>query len=731
MTSSKTPIKHSTTHSTEVADIRLEDNNTPYSVTFDDIYFSKDNGLEESYYVFFQGNKLDTRWQRENFGLTQNESVFSIGETGFGTGLNFLMTWREWQQAREKAKINHTPKSIPRLHFYSTEKHPISKKALANALNAWPELSALSAQLLNAYPPQPHNGMIRFVFEEGQVCLNIYFGDATAGFEHLLPCKLPNAKIESLIHLAQKDFQATLLPRIHAWYFDGFAPAKNPSMWQAPLFEAAAKLSYTHTTFATFTAAGDVRRLLQGIGFICEKRKGFGRKREMLVGNYLASHNEAAQNVDEKIKANHGAVSQDHDSWHTCDTHITPIKHCVIIGGGLAGCHTAYALALRGIKSTIIEKNPQLAAEASGNKQGIVYAKLSPHRSPAEGPLSYFNFYAFLFANSFYQSHNFYQATGKQCGVLQLATNDQQLELYEEFINDFEESWPFEWLTPKECSLKAGVKIQHKGLFINNAGWVSPPLLCKALTQHSNITLQCDTKVESIHTLETEHTIHLSNKSKITCDAIVFANAHEALRFDYCKRLPLKSIRGQVTHLDTSESTQKLKCVICGDGYVAPLFDNECTTGASFNLTDTSIDINTRDHQHNVEKLHALSPEFSREYPLEKTATLEGRVGFRCTTPDYFPIAGPIPDDSMMIERFKHYTKKANAHIENTGSFHPNVYALLGLGSRGLTYAPLAAEIIASQMCREFSPIEQDIIRHLHPARFLIRDLKRNKVHLG
>lgn len=725
MTPPKTPLTHS---ATEIANIALKENNTPYSLAFDDVYFSKEHGLNESYYVFFQGNKLDQRWQQENFGLARHESVFSIGETGFGTGLNFLMTWREWKQAREKIKKDSLSKTIPRLHFYSTEKYPLSKNALENALNAWPELSSLSTQLIETYPPQPHDGMYRLVFEEGLVCLNIYFGDATHGFEHLLPCRLPNAKIESLIRSSQQNSTVSLLPRIHAWYFDGFAPSKNPSMWETSLFEAAARLSYTQTTFSTFTSAGDVRRLLNAIGFNCEKRKGFGRKREMLIGNYSPTNDNQEKNTNQKVIAKRGAVSQDHDSWHISDTPFTPVQHCVIIGGGLAGCHTAYALALRGIKTTILEKNSELAAEASGNKQGIVYAKLSPHRSPTEGPLSYFNFYAFLFANAFYQSNNFYDLAGKQCGLLQLATNNEQIDQYEAFVKSVGDAKIFEWLSAKECSAKAGLEIQHNGLFIHKAGWLSPPKLCKALTQQRDIEVRYNAHVQNISSNGLQHTVHLHDGSNINGDAIVFANAHQALNFEYCKDLPLKSIRGQITHLPPSTSTQKLLCVICGDGYIAPIHNEECTTGASFNLKETSNEVNHRDHQHNLEKLHALSPEFIHDYSLEHVPSLHGRVGFRCTTPDYFPIAGPLPHYEKMIERFNRYTKKANAHIENTGAFHHNVYALLGLGSRGLTYAPLAAEIIASQMCHEFSPIEQDILRHLHPARFLVRALKRNKL---
>jgi len=216
----------------------------PYSSEFQDVYFSSDNGLLETEYVFLQGNHLQTRWQQA--GLTQ----FTIIETGFGTGLNFLSAAQLW--------LTHAPQQAL-LHFVSVEKYPLSLADLTAALALWPQLTALSAPFLNQYPVLMDKKTISLY--EQRVQLTVYVGDATAQLAHIS-------------NVAD------------AWFLDGFAPAKNPDMWHAGLFCEMAAHAHSTTTFATFTSAGDVRRGLISAGFQVSKRPGFGKKREMLCGQF-------------------------------------------------------------------------------------------------------------------------------------------------------------------------------------------------------------------------------------------------------------------------------------------------------------------------------------------------------------------------------------------------------------------------------------------------------------
>lgn len=218
----------------------------PYASEFQDVYFSTDNGLLETDYVFLKGNDLTNRW------LDAEMKTFTIAETGFGTGLNFLCAVDTWlATSRESAT----------LHFISTEKYPLSLQDMHTALSFWPQLQAVSEPLLAKYESLIH-GVNTIAFYDSRVQLSLLIGDATASF----------SKITS---------------QVDAWFLDGFAPAKNPEMWQPELFQQMARLSKTTTTFSTFTSAGDVRRGLMNAGFNVIKRTGFGKKREMLIGNFI------------------------------------------------------------------------------------------------------------------------------------------------------------------------------------------------------------------------------------------------------------------------------------------------------------------------------------------------------------------------------------------------------------------------------------------------------------
>lgn len=230
-------------------DIKLEwRNGLPYSKQFQDVYFSSDNGMLETEYVFLQGNDLPNRWQNHAI------KTFIITETGFGTGLNFLCAVKLWLSV---APVQAT------LHFITVEKYPLSLQDITSALQLWPSLTGFSAPLLTQYTALIATGTISLY--DDRIRLTLLIGDAT---EQL---SLMNNKSD-------------------AWFLDGFSPAKNPDMWQPLLFNQMAQHSLPGATFATFTSAGIVRRGLAEAGFKVNKRAGFGKKREMIYGR-LANTN--------------------------------------------------------------------------------------------------------------------------------------------------------------------------------------------------------------------------------------------------------------------------------------------------------------------------------------------------------------------------------------------------------------------------------------------------------
>lgn len=213
----------------------------PVSELFGDTYYSRNDGRAEAAYVFVDGNNLSGRWTARD--------RFVIGELGFGTGLNFLETWRQWIAARRPGQ---------RLEFVSFEGFPMAARDMARALGVWAQLKPLAADLLSRWTAQAGADERRWQLD-AQTQLTVLPGDAECA-------------VGAWSGLAD------------AWYLDGFAPAKNPGMWSAPLMRRVFASTAPGGSFATYTSAGWVRRNLEAAGFEVRKRPGHAGKREMLLG---------------------------------------------------------------------------------------------------------------------------------------------------------------------------------------------------------------------------------------------------------------------------------------------------------------------------------------------------------------------------------------------------------------------------------------------------------------
>ncbi len=216
--------------------ICFDENDLPFSEIYGDHYYSRNDGRAECAHVFLAGNGLPTRWGEVDH--------FTIGELGFGTGLNFLETWATWQRTR---------KPNQQLRFISVEAHPIDAETAKRALSPWPELHELGNKVLCKWDD---------IFSETQMdeqtTLHVFLGKA----DKMLPS----------------------YPKVNAWFLDGFAPSKNSEMWSEELMRLVAERTVNGGTCASYTAAGWVRRNLEAAGFAMEKRAGFGTKRDMIAG---------------------------------------------------------------------------------------------------------------------------------------------------------------------------------------------------------------------------------------------------------------------------------------------------------------------------------------------------------------------------------------------------------------------------------------------------------------
>ena len=276
----------------------------PRAADYGDVYFSAEDGLEETRAVFLDGCGLPGAWQ--------GRRRFTVGELGFGTGLNALALWQLWRETRPAGAW---------LDFVSVEKHPISREDAARAFAAWPALAPLSERLLAQWPSRL-KGAHRMIFPADGFAITVFHDEASAA-------------------LANMDIRAD------AWFLDGFAPAKNGAMWSQDVLDRIGQLSAPGARIGTFTVAGAVRRGLEAAGFQVAKRPGFGRKRERLEAVFPGA-----------VEADPGRPGR-----------------IAIIGAGIAGASLARALTARGCAVEVVDRAGP-AGGASGAPAGLLTPRL-------------------------------------------------------------------------------------------------------------------------------------------------------------------------------------------------------------------------------------------------------------------------------------------------------------------------------------------------------------------
>ena len=209
--------------------------------------------------------------------------------------------------------------------------------------------------------------------------------------------------------------------------------------------------------------------------------------------------------------------------------------------------------------------------------------------------------------------------------------------------------------------------------------------------------------------------------------SVVLAGAAEIQRFNGCEGLPLKRIRGQITRLPVTGASQALRTVVCADGYVAPPRHGEHTLGASFDFHSTDVTPTTEEHRSNLELLREISPDLAQRLDVDHLdpQQLEGRAAFRCTSPDYLPLVGPLADATQFADAYAALSKNARAVPEVACPWLEGLYINSGHGSRGLITAPLCGELVAAWISGEALPVPRDMAEACHPNRFMLRELKR------
>ncbi|EOC1334566.1 bifunctional tRNA (5-methylaminomethyl-2-thiouridine)(34)-methyltransferase MnmD/FAD-dependent 5-carboxymethylaminomethyl-2-thiouridine(34) oxidoreductase MnmC [Cronobacter turicensis] len=659
------------------ASLTFNNEGTPVSRDFDDVYFSNDDGLEETRYVFLNGNQLPERF------MTHPRDSFIVAESGFGTGLNFLTLWQAFAAFRDA----HPDAALQRLHFISFEKFPLTPADLASAHAHWPELAPW-AQQLQAQWPMALPGCQRVLLDDGRVTLDLWLGDI-------------NELVDTLddTHNRQVD----------AWFLDGFAPSKNPDMWTPGLFAAMARLARPGGTFATFTSAGFVRRGLIDAGFNVVKRKGFGRKREMLTGALSVD-------VPPPVRA----------PWYARRP-ASGDKDVAIVGGGIASALLALALQRRGWQVTLYCEDDAPAQGASGNRQGALYPLLSHH----DAALAAFFPAAFTFARRLYDALPV-SFDKEWCGVTQLGWDEKsQTKISQMLELGLPESLA-RGVDSDTVRERSGVETGCGGIEYPQGGWLCPAQLTAGvvtLAQAHGLRVHYGHRVSALHPKNGGWRLDFASGAQARHAVMVLANGHQLSGFPQTETLPVYPVGGQVSHIPTTPGLGALRQVLCYDGYLTPQnpANGMHCIGASYHRGVSEMRYQEEDQQHNRQRLIDCLPAAAWTQDVDVSAG-DARCGVRCATRDHLPMVGNAPDYAATLRDYA--TLSHHASAPETVAPAPvldNLFVLGALGSRGLCSAPLVAEILASQMNGEPLPLDGATLAALNPNRLWVRKLLKGR----
>ena len=618
---------------------------TPYSEAYGDVYHSADGGHEQARHVFLGGNELPARWH--------GRRAFTIVETGFGMGLNFLATWAAWRDDPERCE---------RLHFVSLEKHPFALHDLAELHARHPEFAPLAAAL-QAQWPLLVPGCQRLSFEDGRVTLTLFLADA-------------------------EDALAQMRLAADAIYLDGFAPTKNPDMWTRALMKRLARLAAPGATAATWSAAAGVREALEAAGFEVETRTGFARKRDMLCAHYTPRP---------------GAT-----------LHLAPApreRRAIVIGAGLAGTALCERLSARGWGVTLVERQHAPALEASGNHAGVFH----PIVTRDDSVLARLTRAGFLYALAHWSA---LEARGRslewdRCGVLQLARDAKEDAAQRSALAVLALPAHYaQYATREEACAHAGVAVAAGGIWFPEAGWLRPASLARAGLAACGASLETryGRSAAALERAGERWIVRDAEGEPIaSAPVVVLANAGGALELVPSAHVRLRRVRGQISYLPAG-AFEPPHVVVLRGGLVLPPVEGLCVLGATYDFDDDDPQPNAAGHGGNLERLERILPGAARGID---PAALAGRVGFRTVAPDRLPLAGELADEHASTP----------ARIERLAG----LYGAFAYGSRGIVWASLAAELLASQIEGEPLPLEGALVDALDPGRFVKRALRRGR----
>jgi len=465
-----------------------------------------------------------------------------------------------------------------------------------------------------------------------------------------------------------------------------------------------ATLAKEGCTCATFTAAGFVRRGLIQAGFDMKKVKGFGIKREMIAGQ-----------LKQRIKKSNIKPWYDRPENGNID-------EIAIIGGGIASATLAEKLCRRGKKVTLYCQDTEAALNASGNRQGALYPLLNGTHTGVSRVYAP----AFIYARQYVeQLSEHIEFEHEWSGVTQLAWNDKSTKKINAMLEgDFPQQLVHS-LTAEQTTKTIGLPVDLESVSYPLGGWLSPRQLTQNLLQYlvDNFGLKVNyqTNIDHLDFQESTKCWQLeSGNNSYQHQAVVIANGHQFNQFDQTAAIPATPVKGQVSHIPTSDSLKKLKTVLCYNGYMTPKspVDHFHCIGASHDRVHINQEFETEIQSENRDKLLRSLPNQTWPNQVDVSDNL-ARQGIRSVTRDHLPFVGNVCDFDWVKQHYANL-KTDQDTAENIASY-PNLFCFLALGARGLCSAPLMAELLASQICNDPLPLPVDVLETVHPGKMWVR----------
>jgi len=566
---------------------------SPFSPRFGDRYRSELGGLDQAKEVFLKGCGLPQAWA--------GQPQWTVLETGFGLGLNFLVTWAAWKADPQRPRL---------LHFVSTEAFPASAADVLRSAQTHAELiplaEQLQAQLWGLLP-----GFHRLVFEGGRVLLTLCIGDAKT-------------------MLREQSFEADSV------YLDGFSPQRNPDIWDVHTFKAVARCCRRSTRVATWTIARSVRDALAQCGFVVKKVPGIPPKRDNLQGEF-------------------------NPAWEPKKAQPPPARRapssCVVIGAGLAGAAVAASLARRGWQVTVLDAAEEPAAGASGLPAGL----LAPHVSPDDSPLSRMSRHGIR--ATLQQAETLLQAGDwGRTGVLEHAVEHPR-KRPEAWQTDWADA-AGDWSRPAEAAQLAacGLPPDAPALWHARAGWIRPAGLVDAWLATPGVLSHGRSAVSRLsHASGQWQVWDVQGRELARAELVVLAAGYASRALaagaetEDTGELALQAIRGQVSwgRHEPGMAGALPPFPVNGHGSLAPavpLAGKDGQTagmawvmGSSFERDNERAETRPEDDQHNFSRLQTLLPETARALAAQfEAGQVQSWAGVRCATPSRLPALGPL-----------------------------------------------------------------------------------------